>query len=315
MEYTADVINEIIEKGTFDDLVKISEDKHEAQYNQLMEMIIDASKVSRAREINNTTDAIIISGPSSSGKTTFANELAKRLAAYDFTCHVISVDDYYLDRDVILERQKNMPCYDFETIEAFDVAYFKKQMNEYLNGKVIMLPRYDFPLGLRCDSNKFIVPSSKDIVIVEGLHGLNPYFTEGIDFTHKFRVYISPRDTYSYESQIIHPWDIRFMRRACRDATHRNAGLSRTMEMWPTVQSGEEKYIKPFKEDVDFTFNSSLEYEICYLKKRLIKMAKGLTPTQYQLLGKMIPLEAILHFRSFVDFAIPKNSIFNEFSD
>lgn len=311
MEYTVRVIKKIIEQGNFDNLVKISEEKHEVQYTELLKMIDDASNVSR---LNNTTDVIIISGPSSSGKTTFANQLAKRLVNYDFTCHVISIDDYYLDRDVIIERQKHMACYDFETIETFDVEYFKKQMNEYMSGKEIMLPRYDFSSGRRVDSDKVMVPSSKDIVIVEGLHGLNPYFTEGIDFTHKFRVYICPRDIYSYSSEIIHPYDIRFMRRACRDAAHRNSSLSRTMDMWPNVRAGEDKYIKPYKNSVDFTFNSSLEYEICYLKEKIIKMAEGLTSDQYNLLGKMIPLHAILHFKSYVDFTVPENSLFNEFS-
>lgn len=311
MEYTAEDLKIIIDQGKFNDLVMISEDKHDAQYNELLKMIVDASLESIT---NNTTDVIIISGPSSSGKTTFANELAKKLAKYDFNCHVISVDDYYLDRDDIIKKQKNSGSYDFETIEAFDVDYFKKQMIDYLSGKQITLPKYDFPSGSRVDSGRIMVPSLKDIVIVEGLHALNPYFTEGIDFTHKFKVYICPRDIYSYSGTIIHPYDIRFMRRACRDAIHRNASLCRTMDMWPNVRAGEDKYIKPYKNSADYYFNSSFEYEICFLKEKIVKMSDSLSPEQYQKLRNMIPLDAIMHFDAYVDFDIPENSIFNEFA-
>ncbi len=315
MNYSAEKINKYIREGRFDRLVEISESRHILQFEQLYKMVKATYPTGRRRH---HTDAILITGPSSSGKTTFASLLAKMFAAEGYCCTMISIDDYYRNRDAIHEMQHGVQetgDYDYETIDAFDIDYFREQMNAYLAGESIVLPKYDFNTGQRTSGGKVLTPSDKDMVIVEGIHAMNPLLHEGIPFTHTLNVYICPFDFYGADGNelVVKPQEIRFMRRAIRDRVHRNSSLERTMEMWPNVRIGEERYIKPMKKFADFFFDSSLEYEIVCLKKRIFDMAEQLDESGLERLNRFIPMDVLAHFDSYDGFAIPENSIFNEF--
>lgn len=178
MNYSAESINKYIYDGKFDELIEISEKRHKDQFKELQSMIREANKNVISDQV---TEAVLITGPSSSGKTTFAHLVADMLKEDDYECTVISFDNYYKDREEIHEMQKAkgfIPSeesdYDYETLDAFDVDFFRKQMNEYLSGKEIVLPKYDFKLGKRVPGDVVLYPAKKDMLIIEGIHALNP---------------------------------------------------------------------------------------------------------------------------------------------
>lgn len=319
MNYSAESINKYIYEGKFDELIEISEKRHKDQFKQLRTMIREANKNVISEQV---TEAVYITGPSSSGKTTFGHLVADMLREDDYECTVISFDNYYKDREEIQKLQNAkgfLPTeesdYDYETIDAFDVDFFRKQMNEYMSGKEIVLPKYDFTIGKRVQGDVALHPAKKDMLIIEGIHALNPALRTGVGFMFGFNVYICPFDFFGADSneQVIRPQEIRFMRRVVRDRVMRAASINRTMEMWPNVRSGEEKYIKPMKAYADFFFNSSLEYEISYLKKKIFEMKDSMDEQSVKLLEKFIPLKTLEHFESYDGFNIPSDSIFNEF--
>ncbi len=313
MKYAADHVNRYVQNGDFDELIAFSEARHRLQFEMLFNEIHVVDQ-DCANDFH--TDVVMVTGPSSSGKTTFSNLLAGYLEADGFNCSVISIDDYYLDRAEIQKRQAGCAELDFETLDAFDVPFFKKQMQAYLKGEAITLPSYNFTTGMREKSNYTLTSTKKDMIIVEGIHALNPELIRGVDFSHVFRVYICPFDSYTAQSGgdlLLQPRQIRFMRRAIRDRVKRGSSLANTMQMWPSVRSGEEKYIKPVKKYADFFFNSSLEYEIAFLKDSMARIYETLTASEREVLEKFVPAASLQPFLPKSDFEIPKNSLFNEF--
>ena len=316
MRYTAERVNYNIREGRFDELIAASEGKHKLQFENLVRMITE----SHSRSLNrNITDAVLITGPSSSGKTTTSRLLAAYLEEYGFHSILISFDDYYHDLAYIRQLQGKEPDeavenLDLECPEAFDIPFFRQQMGEFLSGNPITLPVYDF-LKKKRSAGKTITPTDKDVIIIEGIHALNPLLTDGVNFSKMFRVYICPFDVYSvYGSDgCIRPQDIRFMRRSVRDRVDRNSTLDRTMAMWPSVRAGEERYIKPMKIHADYFFNSSLEYEICLLKYRFMKMLDELDEETRQNFAQTFPLDILAQFDSVAEAEIPEGSIFREF--
>jgi uridine kinase len=311
MTHDSEYLNKQIADGRFQQLVYKNEELHQEQIEKILSMI--KKKWEPMGEV--CDHAILITGPSSSGKTTFAGRLRNLIRCLGYSCNTVSFDDYYLNKDEIHKRQAGVKSFDYETIEAFDLDYFHEQMNDYIENKPIELPKYDFITGERVKSNNFITGGSKDVLIVEGIHGLNPALTNGVNFTSVFKIYISPQDIYTVRNlpRTVKPQDIRFMRRTLRDIGHRNANIEKTMEMWPDVRKGEEKYIKPMKTYADFIFNSSLEYEIAYLKEKIFNIVKKLTPKTVAQLKDILPLEVLRRFEGYDKAIIPDDSIFNEF--
>ncbi len=311
MKYYPHDINEYFSNGQEDLLIQVAESRHTLQFEQLKRLITFSCN----RTIgNHLTAAVLVTGPSSSGKTTFSKRLCALMEEEGFQCTVISIDDYYLSREEISRRQPDAAKPDYECLEAFDVEYFQHQMREFLIGKTIHLPRYDFKQGARVDSGISLKPTEKDLLIVEGIHAMNPKLTEGLDFARTIGVYICPFDSYVVPDQgEITSREIRLMRRSLRDLVHRNSSIMETLDMWPSVRAGEERYIKPMKQYADFFFNSSFEYEICILKAKLHEAIRGLTPEEYTRLSQYLPLDLIETFHSCSQANIPQNSIFNEF--
>lgn len=311
MKYYPHDINEYFSNHQEDLLIQVAESRHTLQFEQLKRLITFSCN----RTIgNHLTAAVLVTGPSSSGKTTFSKRLCALMEEEGFQCTVISIDDYYLSREEISRRQPNAAKPDYECLEAFDVEYFQQQMREFLIGKTIHLPRYDFKQGIRVDSGISLKPTEKDLLIVEGIHAMNPKLTQGLDFARTIGVYICPFDSYVVPDQgEITSREIRLMRRSLRDLVHRNSSIMDTVDMWPSVRAGEERYIKPMKQYADFFFNSSFEYEICILKAKLQQAISGLTKEEYARLNQYLPLELIEAFHSCNQANIPENSIFNEF--
>ncbi len=311
MKFYPHDINEYFINHQQDRLIQVAESRHTLQFEQLRRLI----NFSCTRTIgNHLTAAVLVTGPSSSGKTTFSNRLDRLMEEDGFHCTVISIDDYYLPREEIRRRQPDAAKPDYECLEAFDVAFFQEQMRAFLSGETIHLPRYDFKIGDRVDSGITLAPTEKDLLIIEGIHAMNPKLTEGLEFARTIGVYICPFDSYSIPGKgEITSREIRLMRRSLRDFVHRNSSIMQTLEMWPSVRAGEERYIKPMKQYADFFFNSSFEYEICILKARIEEAIKSLTPEERHKLEQYLPLELLSVFHSCKEINIPEDSIFNEF--
>ncbi len=311
MKFYPQDINEYFINNQADRLIQVAESRHTLQFEQLRRLI----NFSCNRTLNDhLTAAVLVTGPSSSGKTTFSKRLSSLMKKDGFHCTVISIDDYYHTRDEISRRQPNVEKPDYETIDAFNVSFFKEQMSAFLKGESIRLPRYDFKLGKRVDSGVTLTPTQKDLLIIEGIHAMNPKMTEGLAFARTVGVYICPFDSYAIpEKGEITSREIRLMRRSLRDLVHRNSGIMQTLDMWPSVRAGEERYIKPMKQYADFFFNSSFEYEICILKAKLEKEIEKLNADELAQLNRYLPLDLLTAFHSLPEANIPEESIFNEF--
>lgn len=320
MLYSAEHVNRYIRENRFDELIAFSEARHQLQFEMLFNEI-HVADMDCANDFH--TDVVMVTGPSSSGKTTFSNLLARYLTEDGYNCTVVSIDDYYLNRETIMKRQLangRVPAhehdFDYETLDAFDVPFFKKQMRAYLRGEEITLPSYNFTTGKREIGTQKLISTKKDMIIVEGIHALNPELIRGVDFSHVFKVYICPFDSYTDKADgevLLLPRQIRFMRRAIRDHVKRGSSLLNTMGMWPSVRNGEEKYIKPVKKYADFFFNSSFEYEIAFLKAGIGRLYERLTLEEKEEFEKFIPAVTLRPFLPKQDFEIPADSIFNEF--
>jgi uridine kinase len=207
----------------------------------------------------------LISGPSSSGKTTFSKRLGIQLRVLGLDPVLIALDDYFVDRDKTPLDEDGKP--DFEALEAIDLTTLNDHLRRLAAGESVEIPRYDFISGKRQWHEKPLKLSDRSILILEGIHALNPRLTPGIEENLKFKIYIScftsvAMDNYSR----IPTTDNRMLRRTIRDNATRGNNAQRTLEMWPSVRRGEEKHIFPYQENADVMFNSSLFYEISVLR-------------------------------------------------
>lgn len=249
-------LNRVISTGKYDDFIRLSE----AYYSNQLSMVAD-----QIYDRKNDVKMVLIAGPSSAGKTTTSKRLEVFLQAKGFRTHQISIDDYFYDRDKtpVLENGE----LDTESLNAVDVTLFNKQLTQLLDGKKIELPQYNFILGKREYKGKKLQLKENDIIIIEGLHGLNDDLTISIDRKNKFKIYISPLTQLNIDNHnYIHTSDTRKLRRIIRDNKFRSYDAEHTLEMWNNIRIGEEKYIYPYQDDADAMINSSLLYEISVLK-------------------------------------------------
>lgn len=235
----------------------------EAMHNKIMARLADSITERHAR---GTTRIVLAAGPSSSGKTTSAKRLAIQLMTNLITPKMISLDDYFVDRDKTpLDADGE---YDYESLHALDLDRFNADINALLAGKTINLPTYSFELGRRVERDRPLKLGPHDILIIEGIHGLNPELSADIPDESIFRLYISALTTLSIDD---HNWisttDNRLLRRIVRDNRYRHTSALDTLKRWPSVRRGEEKWIFPFQENADATFNSSLIYELGVMKE------------------------------------------------
>lgn len=248
-------LNEAVATGRIQDIMLMQEAQMEAQIGELADIIANAGN----------KKFIMIAGPSSSGKTTFSHRLSIHLSAHGMKPHPFPLDDYYLDRDKT-PRDEN-GNYDFECLEALDVELFNKDMSALLAGERVELPTFNFKTGKREYRGKYMQLGPDDILVIEGIHGLNDKLSYSLPGESKFKIYISALTQLAIDEHNALPTtDGRLIRRIVRDARTRNTSAQDTIKMWDSVRRGEEKYIFPFQESADYIFNSALIYELAVLK-------------------------------------------------
>ncbi len=251
-------LNLAIEKGRSQDIILVSEAMQEKQVAKIAEKIADGYKEG--------IRIVLISGPSSSGKTTFCKRLQVQLTTNLLHPVGISLDDYFLNREDTPKDEHGE--YDFESLYALDLPYFNKDSKKLLSGEEIDLPTFNFETGQRVFKGKKLKLRENSILVIEGIHALNPELTEFIDDKYKYRVYVSVLTSISLDN---HNWipttDNRLLRRIIRDYRFRGYSAEDTINRWPSVRRGEDKWIFPYQENADAMFNSAMLYELAALRK------------------------------------------------
>ena len=251
-----DALNRKIVNNTIGDMIRVNEALHEKKIAYIADEITNDKNIK----------IVLIAGPSSSGKTTFAQRLSIQLRVNGKKTYAISLDDYFVDRHLSPKDEKG--DFDFETIEALDLELFNEQLIDLMSGEEVQIPVYNFKEGIREYTRDPIKLTEDHIIIIEGIHGLNDELTKNIPQINKFKIYISALTQLNIDRHNrISTSDLRLLRRIVRDNTHRGNNAFKTMELWDNVVKGTEKYIFPFQENADAIFNSALVYELCVLKK------------------------------------------------
>lgn len=252
---TVGALNDAIAAGRGEELILLQEALMEQQIGALAERIANSSHVK----------FVMIAGPSSSGKTSFANRLSIQLTAKGLRPYPIGLDDYYIDR-TLCPRDENGEL-DLECLQAIDVEQFNLDMTALLNGEEVNMPSFNFKTGKREYRGNKLKLEEGDVLVIEGIHGLNPELSYSLPDESKFRIYISALTQLKIDEHNPLPTtDGRLLRRIVRDARTRGTSAQQTIAMWPSVRRGEEKYIFPFQDGADVMFNSALVYELAVLK-------------------------------------------------
>lgn len=254
---------------------------------------------------------VMLAGPSSSGKTTTANKLCAECNKNGVKTFVLSLDDFYLNRDDI----PNLPdgTKDFETVYALDLDYFGEVSNALLRGETVKTPIFDFVTGKRKEEYNEITLGEKDIVIIEGLHALNPVITDEVD-GKLFKIYISVSSRiYDKNGKIIlNKRNLRFVRRMVRDFNFRGSSAAQTYSLWKNVTYGEDKYLFPFKDNADIKINTVHLYEPCVLKKQALELLKSEIPDEFAYDVQRLR-DALEKFEDIDETIVPKDSLLREF--
>ena len=256
---TVGQLNSIVLAGDASELIKIAEAFHENKLAQVAGCVAEANRERGVR-------LVLISGPSSSGKTTFAKRLGVQLRVLGLNPVLISLDDYFVDREKTPRDEKGE--YDYEALEAIDLEQFNDHLKRLERGESVDIPRYDFISGTRQWHDNPLQLDERSVLIVEGIHGLNPALTPGVPESRKFKIYVSCFTSVALDNvSRIATSDNRLLRRLTRDYRTRGNDALSTLARWESVRRGEEKHIFPYQENADVMFNSSLFYEISVLRR------------------------------------------------
>ncbi len=300
METIADY-NRIVFSGGGQDLILLAEALHEKKYSE----IADQVRQSGAK-------MVLLAGPSSSGKTTSCRRLSVQLRVLGYNVNQLSLDDYFLGRD----RTPKLPNgeYDFESVDALDIPLLNEHLNALFRGEEVQIPTFDFKKGDPYFSGKTLQLGPRSVLVVEGIHALNPKLTAEIDEDLKYKVYVSALTQLSIDDQnIIHGTDNRLVRRIVRDNNFRGWNAYETLRRWPEVVRGERKHIFPYQENANVMFNSALLYELGVLKlyaEPLLKQVPEDCP-EYSIAQQLLGFSELL--LPIDDKFIPYNSIMREF--
>ena len=296
-------LNEIIAAKESSDFIRTAEALHEKKIAKI------ADKVKEERE---RIKFILIAGPSSSGKTTFAKRLSVQLRVNGLSPVAISVDNYFVDRDKT-PRDANGD-FDFEHIEAIDLELFNQHLRELMEGKSIDLPRFNFNEGRKEFPGDHLQLKGDQVVILEGIHCLNPRLTEAIAANNKFKIYISALTQLNLDSHNrVATTDNRLVRRLVRDNQFRGHSALTTMKMWPSVRRGEKAWIFPFQEEADIAFNSALDYELAVLKPFVEPLLAEVKPFHPQYSEARRLQDFLASFLGIPYDLVPPTSILREF--
>ena len=294
--------NKAIQAGRASDLINVSE---ALQAKKLSDIADDITR-RKAR-------LVLIAGPSSSGKTTTAKRLAILMMACGLRPYTISTDDYFVNR-VDTPKDENGE-YDFECIGAVDVKLFNEQMNAILRGEEVELPKYDFPTGKRVYEGRKLQIGPTDVIILEGNHALNPILTQQIPEEQKYRMYVSALTTIQLDDHNHIPTsDIRLVRRILRDYRYRGYSAIETIRRCPSVKAGEEKWIFPYQELADATFNSALLYELGVIRDRVMPILEQVPERAVEYAEATRLRKFLMYFRPVPGDEVPPTSLLREFA-
>ncbi len=298
---TVGELNAAVRQGHATDIINVSEALQEKKLAAIADEIVER----RSR-------LVLLAGPSSSGKTTTSKRLSILMMACGLRPHTLCTDDYFVNR-VDTPRDANGE-YDFECIEAVDTAFFQQQMQQLLRGEEVELPRYDFPTGKRVFEGRRLRIEENDVIILEGNHALNPLFSQLIPEEDKYRIYVSACTTVALDDHNYVPTvDIRLLRRILRDFKYRGYSALETIRRCPSVSAGEDKWINPYQENADATFNSALLFELGVLRTELMPILEMVSEraTEYSEASRL--RKFLRYFRPIPASEVPRTSLLREF--
>lgn len=295
-------LNTAVKENRIKDLILLSEALHEKKIAQI------ADKITKKKGVK----IILIAGPSSSGKTTFAQRLGIQLRLNGLRPVTISVDNYFVEREQTPRNEKGE--YDFESIKAIDTDLFNKHLLALLNGEEIEMPEFDFHKGTKKYNGNKVKMAKDDVLVIEGIHCLNDKLTEKIPAEQKYKVYISALTVLNLDAfNRISTTDTRLIRRIVRDNQFRGYSAKETISTWDNVNLGEEKNIFPFQEDADSIFNTSLIYELGVLKNKAMPLLEEITNDEVEYAEARRLMELLRYFEPIPEDIVPSNSLVKEF--
>lgn len=299
-------VNLACKKGYATDLINVTEALQEKKIAQIADTIFNRG------ENGGRVKLVLISGPSSSGKTTFSKRLSIQLMTNGLKPYSISLDDYFVDREQTpLDENGN---YDYESLYALDLDLFNRQLEALLSGEEVELPRFNFALGKKEYTGDKLKIGENTILILEGIHALNPELTAHIDEKKKFKIYVSALTTISLDD---HNWipttDNRLLRRIIRDFNYRGYSARETISRWPSVRAGEDKWIFPYQENADVMFNSALLFEFAVLRLHAEPILMGVPRNCPEYSEAYRLLKFISYFTPVRGKEIPPTSLLREF--
>ncbi len=298
--------NMACEEGHATDLINVAEALQEKKIAQIADTIFHKGEAGEKIKL------VLISGPSSSGKTTFSKRLSIQLMTNGLKPYPISLDNYFVDReDTPLDENGN---YDYESLYALDLELFNQQLQALLRGEEVELPRFNFTIGKKEYKGDKLKIEENTILILEGIHALNPELTPHIPDNKKFKIYVSALTTISLDD---HNWipttDNRLLRRIIRDFNYRGYSARETISRWPSVRAGEEKWIFPYQENADIMFNSALIFELAVLRMHAEPILMGVPRNCPEYAEAYRLLKFIKYFTPVQDKEIPPTSLLREF--
>ncbi len=295
-------LNDVICSNRMQEMILLQEAEQERRIGEIAKEVVSHSHVK----------FVMIAGPSSSGKTSFANRISIQLRALGKVPHLISLDDYFVNREDTPRDEKG--DYNFECLGAIDVELFNQNMLRLLGGEKVELPYFNFKTGHREYNGHMMKLEEEDILVIEGIHGLNPKMCYSLPEDSKFKIYISALTSLNIDDHNRIPTtDARLLRRIVRDARTRNASAKRTIQMWPSVRRGEEENIFPFQEEADMMFNSALVYELAVLKQYAEPLLFSIREGEPEFFEAKRLLRFLNYFLGVDSASIPNNSICREF--
>lgn len=296
-------LNKVISLGDMNELILVSEALMEKSIANIADKIINDINKKRF---------VFIAGPSSSGKTTFAHRLAIQLRAHGVKPHTISLDNYFVSREQTPRDSDGN--YNFECLEALDLAQFNEDMKNLMEGKTVDMPIFNFISGEREYKGRFLTLEENDVLVIEGIHGLNNKLSYALPDSSKFKIYISALTQLNIDNHNrIMTTDARLIRRMVRDNFYRGASAVKTIAMWESVRRGEENYIFPFQEQADIMFNSALIYELCVLKQYAEPLLFNVPRDCPEYIEARRLIKLLDYFLGVSSEKIPYNSLLREF--
>lgn len=315
-----------MKKNTYKPLAELTGVTTVSDFNRRVEMndihdVINVTEVVQARQIADMADEILergtvrvvlIAGPSSSGKTTFSKRLSVQLMAVGLKPITLSTDDYFVPRHLTPKDEEGN--YDFESLYAVELELFNEQLKALTAGEEVKLPRFNFETGLREWRSNSLTCSPDTVLIIEGIHALNPLLTERVEEDAKYKIFCSVlSDVLLDEQRSIPTTENRLLRRILRDSQYRGFPAAETIRRWPSVRRGEEKWITPFIGEADVLFDSSFLYELAVMKNKLKPILQEVHKTSAEYDTAQRLLGYIDFFKAIPDKAIPPTSLLREF--